>query len=101
MIGQLEKGDVGPPVCIRRRYIMLYVPSGFWSRLITRIMINLKRTGLMDTGKKKAHRDALYWRRGIYIAYKSGRFLVKAMNVSIDTGQRLLTYICTYAQLRL
>ena len=60
---------------------MVYIPSGFWSRLITRIMINFSRTGLVSDRRALCH-DTLYWRRGIYITYQTGKFLVQALDVS-------------------
>ena len=38
-----------PLMCVRRRYKMAYIPSGFWSRLISRLIINLKRSGLEES----------------------------------------------------
>jgi leucine-rich repeat kinase 1 len=67
--------------CVRRRYKMAYIPSGFWSRLISRLMINLKRSGLVDykTPHVLSDPNIIYWRRGILIIYATGRFLVEAI----------------------
>lgn len=67
--------------CVRRRYHMAYIPSGFWSRLISRLMINLKRSGLVDSKSScvLADPNMIYWRRGILIIYQTGRFLVEAI----------------------
>lgn len=78
---EMQQDSIGPPVCIKRRYLMVYIPSGFWSRLITRIMINFSRTGLVSDRRALCH-DTLYWRRGIYITYQTGKFLVQALDVS-------------------
>ena len=77
----LSADELGPPVCVKRRYLMVYVPSGFWSRLITRIMINLKRTGLVDPNHRRSYGDAVYWRRGIFVSFNGGKFLVKSIEV--------------------
>jgi len=64
---------------VRRRYKMAYIPSGFWSRLISRLMINLKRAGISTRGKRgKQESDFVYWRRGIAVFHSTGRFLVEA-----------------------
>ena len=63
--------------CIRRRYKMSYIPSGFWSRLISRLIINLKRSGLMEDNQP-TESNLTYWRRGILVNHASGRFLVES-----------------------
>ena len=70
--------------CVRRRYKMAYIPSGFWSRLISRLMINLKRSGLVDSRSScLSDPNMIYWRRGILIIYPSGRFLVEAIQAPL------------------
>ena len=70
--------------CVRRRYKMAYIPSGFWSRLISRLMINLKRSGLVDSKSScLSDPNMIYWRRGILIIYPSGRFLVEAIQAPL------------------
>ena len=64
-------------LCIRRRYKMAYIPSGFWSRLISRLIINLKRSGLMEDGQL-IESNLTYWRRGILVHHSTGRFLVES-----------------------
>jgi serine/threonine protein kinase len=87
----LSANELGPPVCVKRRYLMVYVPSGFWSRLITRIMINLKRTGLVDPNHRRSYGDAVYWRRGIFVSFNGGKFLVK----SIERSSTLKDYVAS------
>ena len=70
-----------PVNCIRRRYDMAYVPSGFWSRLISRLIINLKRSGLVeDHSAATQGSPIIYWKRGIVVLHSTGRFLVESIN---------------------
>lgn len=68
-----------PVVCVRRRYRMAYIPSGFWSRLISRLIINLKRSGLVESRSAFGEPPIIYWRRGIVVMHGSGRFLVESI----------------------
>ena len=36
------KMSVKSPRCIQRRYALCYVPIGFWSRLLTRLLVFIK-----------------------------------------------------------
>ena len=70
-----------PVNCIRRRYNMAYIPSGFWSRLISRLIINLKRSGLVeDQSTSNQGSPIIYWKRGIVVLHSTGRFLVESIN---------------------
>ena len=82
------KEVVATPVsCVIRRYKLAYIPSGFWSRLISRLMINLKRSGLM-TGKHRMAHDLsmIYWRKGILVVHSQGKFLVESIQCA-PTGK--------------
>lgn len=68
-----------PVTCVRRRYKMAYIPSGFWSRLISRLIINLKRSGLEEVAGGP---PVIYWKRGIVVLHSSGRFLVESIQPS-------------------
>ena len=81
-----------PVTCVRRRYKMVYIPSGFWSRLISRLIINLKRSGLEETGGTTDHPSVVYWKRGIMVQHTTGRFLVESIHSS-TTGE---VFLCTY-----
>ena len=77
-----------PVNCIRRRYKMAYTPSGFWSRLISRLIINLRRSGLMEeqaTVTQSSSAPIIYWRRGIVVIHSGGRFIVESIQT---TGHR-------------
>ena len=80
-LSELRPSPANPKVpsvtCIRRRYKMAYIPSGFWSRLISRLIINLKRSGLVEDNQL-TESNLTYWRRGILVTYASGRFLVES-----------------------
>lgn len=66
--------------CIRRRYKMAYIPSGFWSRLISRVIINLRRSGLVENhSPTNPQPPIIYWRRGIVVLHSTGRFLVESI----------------------
>lgn len=72
-----------PANCIRRRYKMAYTPSGFWSRLISRLIINLKRSGLMEEQSSSTTQNSppiIYWRRGIVVIHSGGRFIVESIH---------------------
>lgn len=73
-----------PTNCIRRRYQMAYTPSGFWSRLISRLIINLKRSGLMEEQAVVAQSNPpiIYWRRGIVVIHAGGRFIVESIQTT-------------------
>ena len=77
-----------PTNCIRRRYRMAYTPSGFWSRLISRLIINLKRSGLMEEqmATNQSSPPIIYWRRGIVVIHSGGRFIVESIQTSKKTG---------------
>ena len=67
-----------PLTCVRRRYKMAYIPSGFWSRLISRLIINLKRSGLEEASNTGGP-PIIYWKRGIVVLHSTGRFLVESI----------------------
>ena len=72
--------------CVRRRLCMAYIPSGFWSRLISRLIINLKRSGLTDNkGHILGDQNIVYWRRGLLASHPTGKFLVESVQ-SASTG---------------
>lgn len=72
-----------PASCIRRRYQMAYTPSGFWSRLISRLIINLKRSGLMEEqAASQSGPPIIYWRRGIVVIHSGGRFIVESIQTT-------------------
>ena len=74
----LEVMDV-PLTCVRRRYKMAYIPSGFWSRLISRLIINLKRSGLEEATNNVGGPPIIYWKRGIVVIHSTGRLLVESI----------------------
>lgn len=85
-----------PVNSIRRRYRMAYIPSGFWSRLISRLIINLKRSGLVeDHSTASSNPPIIYWRRGIVVLHSTGRFLVE----SIQSATGKLAEYYTYREL--
>ena len=71
--------------CVRRRLCMAYIPSGFWSRLISRLIINLKRSGLTDSKGNIMGDNIVYWRRGLLASHPTGKFLVESVQ-SASTG---------------
>lgn len=77
LIDGMEVMDV-PLTCVRRRYKMAYIPSGFWSRLISRLIINLKRSGLEESSSAGGA-PVIYWKRGIVVLHSTGRFLVESI----------------------
>ena len=78
--------------CVRRRYKMAYIPSGFWSRLISRLIINLKRSGLVEqSSHTQQGPPIIYWRRGIVVIHSSGRFLVESTQ-SASNGELMMSF---------
>jgi hypothetical protein len=62
---------------VRRNYQMAYIPSGFWSRLITRLMVSLQRWRITE-GIEEERFSMIYWRKGIGVVYEGGHFLVQS-----------------------
>ena len=79
-----------PLMCVRRRYKMAYIPSGFWSRLISRLIINLKRSGLEESANAGGGAPIIYWKRGIVVLHSTGRFLVESIQ-SASSGKLLFS----------
>ena len=77
-----------PVTRVMRRYKLAYIPSGFWSRLISRLMINLKRSGLLVGRQQRAAQDLsmIYWRKGILVVHSQGKFLVESIQCA-PTGE--------------
>lgn len=73
---------------INRNYHMNYIPSGFWSRLIARIIIAVHKWGMIlqasnnDAKLEKLNvtneYSLLFWREGILVLYEDGYFLVES-----------------------
>lgn len=84
LVGGMEVLDL-PLTCVQRRYRMAYIPSGFWSRLISRLIINFKRSGL-DQDTSSVASPIIYWKRGIAVLHSTGRFLVESIH-SPDSGE--------------
>ena len=86
-----------PSEYLRRLYKMNYVPSGFWSRLIARLMIAVQRWGteeglgdelICDEEGKDVRSSSnfrpvphgysmIYWREGMGVVYDGGYLLVE------------------------
>ena len=62
---------------VRRNYQMAYTPSGFWSRLITRLMVSVQRWRAIEQIKEESY-SLVYWREGIGVVYEGGHFLVES-----------------------
>lgn len=67
----------GPVDAVRRNYQMAYIPSGFWSRLITRLMVSLQRWRSSE-GIEEDRFSMIYWRKGIGVVYEGGHFIVQS-----------------------
>ena len=83
---------------------MNYVPSGFWSRLIARLMIAVQRWGseeglgdelICDEGGKDVRSSShfrplphgysmIYWREGMGVVYIGGHLLVESHSVKVS-----------------
>ena len=60
-----------------RNYQMAYTPSGFWSRLITRLMVSVQRWRAIEQIKEESY-SLVYWREGIGVVYEGGHFQVES-----------------------
>lgn len=89
---------------LRRVYKMNYVPSGFWSRLIARLMIAVQRWGAeeglkdglicADDGKdvrSSTHfrpvpqgYSMIYWREGLGVVYEGGHLMVESYSEMVS-----------------
>ncbi|XP_048583428.1 leucine-rich repeat serine/threonine-protein kinase 1 isoform X2 [Nematostella vectensis] len=74
---------------IQRNYQMAYVPSGLWSRLITRLLVSLQRWRQTE-GIDESRLSVIYWRKGIGVMYEEGHFVVKSYRemVPLSSGRR-------------
>ena len=99
---------VSPEFSTHRYYKMVYIPSGFWSRLIVRLVVNLERAGFgrpFSIGNSKPKQDLLpldldddndseewiktkkqvfrssvvLWRTGVVVVHRGGHFVVEAL----------------------
>jgi len=62
---------------VRRNYQMAYTPSGFWSRLITRLIVSVQRWRAIEQIKEESY-SLVYWREGIGVVYEGGYFQVES-----------------------
>ena len=62
---------------VRRNYQMAYTPSGFWSRLITRLIVSVQRWRTIEQIKEESY-SLVYWREGIGVVYEGGYFQVES-----------------------
>lgn len=56
---------------------MAYIPSGFWSRLITRLIVSVQRWRAIEHIKEESY-SLVYWREGIGVVYEGGHFQVES-----------------------
>eukprot|EP00794_Sanderia_malayensis_P013704 gene13704-15131_t len=89
---------------IIRNYLLSYVPAGFWSRLIARLIMAVHKWGMLfmeqETDADNNVKDSvpnpiigattttnytmIYWREGIFVSYDAGRFLIESFKDDID-----------------
>ena len=70
---------------IRRRIYFSYIPSGFWNRLISRILVGIRRkeyTEPVDFSLNINSQHIVYWRRGIAMQFKDCRFVIESISRS-------------------
>ena len=105
-----------PEFSTNRYYLMAYVPSGFWSRLIVRLVVNLERAGfgrpfsIKDDRPRASTLDRDYddnidawlkpktqmnrssvvlWRTGVVIVHSKGQFVVEALKHASHTRAQI------------
>lgn len=69
--------DGGGVTTVRRNYQMAYIPSGFWSRLITRLIVSVQRWRAIEHINEESY-SLVYWREGIGVVYEGGHFQVES-----------------------
>ena len=70
---------------IRRRIYFSYIPSGFWNRLISRILVGIRRKEYnepVDFSLNITSQHIMYWRRGIAMQFKDCRFVIESISRS-------------------
>ncbi|XP_077988732.1 leucine-rich repeat serine/threonine-protein kinase 2-like [Glandiceps talaboti] len=83
---------------IHRRYDMPYIPIGFWSRLISRLM--LFSQNMIAEVEAHANPHVEYWKEGIYVCWsEQAFFLVEPLSSKPDTLE--ITTPCTKFGMRL
>ena len=70
---------------------MAYIPSGFWSRLITRLIVSVQRWRAIEHIKEESY-SLVYWREGIGVVYEGGHFQVESYQELVKYS--LLVYRC-------
>merc|ERR1719494_687015 len=79
---------------ICRNYHMAYIPSGFWSRLIARLIIAVHKWGMIVGGDSNSVSNGqqsrgmlltsdywmVFWKEGLKVVYGGGYFLVESFN---------------------
>jgi len=78
---------------VRRNYQMAYTPSGFWIRLITRLMVSVQRWRVIEQIKEESY-SLVYWREGIGVVYESGHFLVESYQELVSCLMKLRYSCC-------
>ncbi|XP_067017125.1 leucine-rich repeat serine/threonine-protein kinase 1-like isoform X3 [Acropora muricata] len=81
--------DDGGVTTVRRNYQMAYIPSGFWSRLITRLIVSVQRWRAIEHIKEESY-SLVYWREGIGVVYEGGHFQVESYQELIPINQKTI-----------
>ena len=72
---------------------MAYTPSGFWSRLITRLMVSVQRWRTIEQIKEESY-SLVYWREGIGVVYEGGYFQVESYHELVRYLFLFLFFFC-------
>ena len=70
---------------IRRRFYFSFIPSGFWNRLLSRILVRILRREYkesVDFSLNINTQQLLYWRRGIAMQSNDCRFVIESISKS-------------------
>ena len=68
---------------------MAYTPSGFWSRLLTRLIVSVQRWRTIEHIKEESY-SLVYWREGIGVVYEGGYFQVESYKEMVGC----VTFLC-------
>jgi leucine-rich repeat kinase 1 len=109
-----------PNFSTHRYYLMAYVPSGFWSRLIVRLVVNLERAGfgrpfsikddrqpspmsdydydddvdIWSKPKNQMNRSSVVlWRTGVVIVHSKGQFVVEALKHASHVRSQIAQFL--------
>ncbi|XP_066918410.1 leucine-rich repeat serine/threonine-protein kinase 1-like isoform X2 [Clytia hemisphaerica] len=80
---EIELANDSKHYCLNRTYHMSYIPAGFWSRLIARLMIAVQKWGMQISDEPTSETENYehkVWREGVMVTYDDGFYLVESFH---------------------